>query len=61
MNRDEPDTIEIRAEVIRQTDFAWLISDDGSREVWIPKSQADWVDEGIIEMPEWLAIDKGLE
>lgn len=49
----------------RETDLAWLfvIGDD---EVWIPKSQIEKEErgrlgDGTVWIPEWLAIEKGLE
>ena len=57
--------IEITAEVKRETDKAFLLSDDGESEQWVPKSQLDCSpdpqvgDVIVFEMPEWLAIDKG--
>lgn len=27
--------------------------------VWIPKSQCDYAD-GVLQLPEWMAVDKGL-
>lgn len=34
---------------------------DGTREVWLPKSQVEWdkIDK-IMTMPEWLALEKEL-
>lgn len=56
---------EICAEIIYETDAAYLISDDGNNQTWIPKSQIKTDQSGkkgdtiIFTMPEWLAIDKG--
>ena len=55
--------IEITLEVHHETDEAYLVSDGGERE-WIPKSQVKVlaeIGENLIEveMPEWLACDKG--
>ena len=57
--------IEICAEIIKETDAAFLISDDGDKEVWIPKSLVETDQDGgpgdtiIFTMPEWLAIKNG--
>lgn len=57
--------IEIMAEVKRETDRAFLLSDDGVTSQWVPKSQVDHSpdpqpgDTIVFEMPEWLAIEKG--
>lgn len=60
------DTVEIRGTILAETPDAYLL-DDGDIEVWIPKSQIDnldddWEIEDTIEMeiPEWLAEQKGL-
>lgn len=62
------DTIEVAVEIMGETDKALLVSDTGDRDdaVWIPKSQIEYPDGSkrgdtvTIEMPEWLAEDKGL-
>lgn len=51
--------VEIAASQVRETDKAYLIN-DGENDIWVPKSQVTWLDEKTIEMPEWLAKDKGL-
>lgn len=44
-----------------ETDEAWLLRMDVYN-IWFPKSQCNInEDEEIIEVPEWLAIEKGLE
>ena len=56
--------IEFTAEILHETDKAYLLS-DGTNEFWIPKSQIEtarcikdmnWE----FEIPEWLALDKGI-
>lgn len=45
---------------VRETELAVLLDIDGE-EIWFPKSQIDmrsW--SNIVEIPEWLAIEKGL-
>jgi len=51
--------IEFSVKLVRETEKAWLI-DDGTQELWVPKSQTEWIDEDTIAMPEWLAKDKEL-
>lgn len=51
--------VDIAAEIKRETDKAWLVS-DGEREVWLPKSQAEFDGTATFTMPEWLALEKGL-
>jgi hypothetical protein len=55
-------------EIIHETESAFLL-DDGYEEVWIPKSQIHNIQDFAhveigdvvnIEIPEWLAEDKGL-
>lgn len=57
------DTITISAEILQETDEAILISTTGE-DTWLPKSQIDYAgDRGDvvdIEIPEWLADEKGL-
>lgn len=52
--------VDIAAELRHETDAAYLV-DDGTRKVWLPKSEVEYdVGEGTFTMPEWLALDKGL-
>jgi len=57
--------IEICVEIKRETDAAFLVTDDGNSQSWLPKSQiqtdqnCEPGDTVIFTMPEWLAIDKG--
>lgn len=52
-------------EILRETeqgdeqDGAYLFAID-DQEVWLPKSQVELVEPGIMEIPEWLAIEKEL-
>jgi hypothetical protein len=54
---------DIDVEVLRETDKAWCVH-DGVKSVWVPKSQAeieitkDRI--GVLTLPEWLAVEKGL-
>ena len=54
----ESDLIDIVVTLRHQTDKAYLV-DDGDKQVWVPKSQSEYAD-GILTLPEWLAMDKGL-
>lgn len=58
--RKNHDFIEI-AEVLRhETQQAYLLF-EGDKEVWIPKSLCRWDGaEKVMQMPEGLALDKGL-
>lgn len=43
-----------------ETEKAWRFF-DGTRTVWLPKSQCQWdEDDKVMTMPEWLAKDKEL-
>lgn len=65
MRNAEP--IEVEGVVcIRETDAALLCQVDG-KEVWIPRSQVlddsevnEEGDEGVLVIPEWLALERGL-
>jgi hypothetical protein len=54
----ERETVEIEAELIRETELAYLIN-DGEIECWVPKSLTEHDGESFT-MPEWLAQEKGL-
>lgn len=57
--------VEIIAEVIKETEKAFLLSDDDLNKEWVPKSEIDHSpnpqvgDVIAFEMPEWLATEKG--
>jgi hypothetical protein len=52
--------IEIAGELRRETEKAYLLF-DGSKEVWIAKSLGDWdAHDKTMQMPEWLALERGL-
>lgn len=51
--------IDIIAELRLETSLSWLISTDGNNRVWIPKSAAQFED-GVLTIPEPLALEKGL-
>lgn len=56
------DLVDITVELRRETEKAWLIF-DGTKEAWLPKSQAEIERAGkayTATMPEWLAKEKGL-
>ena len=54
------DIIEIAGELRHETEKAYQLF-DGSKTVWIPKSQAEWdAHSKTMQMPEWLALEKGL-
>ncbi len=71
MSNTDNEMREYEVFLIHETDKAILVSEDEEQEstVWIPKSQImenvwDGIEAGdliIITVPEWLAIEKGLE
>ena len=52
------DIIEVAVDLKHETEKAYLIT-DGDKDHWLPKSQCEFED-GIMQMPEWLAMEKGL-
>lgn len=49
-------------EVVTETEKAILVDIDGSRKIWFPKEYISFVEDDLMfYIPEWLAIDKGLE
>lgn len=54
------DLVDISGEIQIETDKAYRFY-DGTRSVWLPKSQCEWdPDDKTMAMPEWLAKDKEL-
>ncbi len=60
------DIVDIEGRVHAKTDRAILFSTDGDREeaVWLPLAHVE-ISElrrgvGVVSMPEWLAVDRGL-
>jgi hypothetical protein len=56
------DLVDIAGELVEpyETDKAYRFF-DGSRTVWLPKSQCEWdADDKTMAMPEWLAKEKEL-
>ena len=59
------DIIEILVLLKHQTDAAILISEDGKKEIWLPKSKCEVSTPDkhgmvTVELPEWLALERGL-
>lgn len=51
--------VDIEGELVPplETDFAYRFY-DGKTTAWLPKSQCEWDEEGIMTMPLWLAEEK---
>lgn len=55
------DLVDIEADLIHQTDAAYLIKNDRGEKVWLQKSVVAYnEDDKVFTMPENYAIDKGL-
>ena len=53
--------VEIIAELVNETDDAWLIQvPDAPQTVWIPKSKCEYDGKSTFAVPEWLAEKKDL-
>jgi hypothetical protein len=60
MTKRNHDLVEVCVILKHETPKAWLFT-DADRDVWIPKSQAEYDPASLkLELPEWLAIEKGL-
>ena len=61
--RDE--TVEIAGDIVQETVLAWLVN-EGTKEVWLPKSQCVFTPSktggthGVFDVPVWLANKKEL-
>jgi len=53
---------EVEGEVFHETDKAYLFStEDRAAAVWLPKSMCEWDEsDDTMQLPEWLAEEKGL-
>jgi hypothetical protein len=66
MIEGKSDLVEVDAVLHHETGKAFLVSTDGNRDnaEWLPKSQCQEVERRKrsikLEMPEWLAADRGL-
>lgn len=61
---ENTEPVEISCEIKAETDLAYLVW-DGKTEVWLPKSQIlsmrpESGSGHVLEIPEWLATEKGL-
>jgi hypothetical protein len=55
----EPKLIDLNVTVLDSREKAWLVETEDGQEAWVPKSQAE-LDDDVLTLPEWLAIEKGL-
>jgi hypothetical protein len=54
------DPVVINASQIHETEAGVLLLTDDDKEVWFPKSQLVQISDNEWQMPEWLAMDKGV-
>lgn len=61
MSNKKHDIITVLGKVRAETAAAYFFhQEDDDKAVWIPKSQCEWdSDNNEMQMPEWLALDKG--
>lgn len=52
------DIITVSVKLKHETAAAYLVN-GGDKDVWVPKSQCEYSD-GELQLPEWLALEKGL-
>ncbi len=52
--------IDLALEYRHETGLAYLVSNDGKAECWLPKSLIEYDGRNIFTMPEWLAKREGL-
>lgn len=66
MTKRNHDIVTIQVRRMNETDKAVLVTADTPRNaVWVPKSQVEVHEEDgtsmvMLDIPEWLAVDKGL-
>lgn len=66
MRRSNDETVELEVQIKRVTEKAYLITHDGEKELWIPRSQVKSLDRNgrgplhTMVMTEWIATQKGL-
>ncbi len=59
MSAGRSNIIDIAGDILIDREAAVLFY-DGTREVWLPKSQIEIGTDGTVAMPEWLAREKEL-
>ena len=58
-SRDDDVIVEIRGEIVKETERALLIDFGQDEPEWFPKSQITDNKHGTFEIPRWLAEEKG--
>lgn len=59
MTKRHHNLVDIAVQVKHETEKAILVN-DGTEDIWLPKSQCEMNPDGTVTMPEWLAHEKGL-
>lgn len=59
MSAGEAKLFDFSGTLKRETASALLVN-DGTRDVWLPKSLTEDNGDGTFTVPEWLAIEKGI-
>jgi hypothetical protein len=52
---------DVRAQIRHETEKAYLLQNDFSKKVWVPKSSVEDNGDGTFTMPEWLIMEKEIE
>ena len=58
--RLETEFVDVSLALLFQTDKAFLVTPDGWRKIWLPKSQVEENPDGTFKIPMWIAADKEL-
>ena len=64
MVKKNHDIIEVDVKLIHETDKAYLVSPIApgtTKEVWIPKSGCELGDDGVMQISENMAVQKGMK
>lgn len=58
--QDEPHII-VTASLVRSTGKAWLLLlEENGEEIWLPKTQGEWVAADTWRISKWIAEQKGI-
>lgn len=54
------EVIDIEGEIVHETEQAYLVRYEDTKEVWLPKSQTEFDGKKTFTIPVWLAEEKEL-
>jgi hypothetical protein len=57
--KKQDELFDLTAELEHQTEKAYLLN-DGTKKIWVPKSQVENNEDGTFTLPMWLAVERGL-